>query len=98
MYYLVVSDDNLPTCVTTRCTGSLSQAIVLCPSLIFVFLGLPEALTVQSLPCHLHHCLDLWIHIQDTLLLAFFLLSLKHNRCKRSRGLICHIGNNHNMQ
>lgn len=49
-----------------------------CPeSLVLVFLRLPEALTVQSLPGHLHHGLDLRIHIQDAPL-TLPLLTLEH--------------------
>lgn len=60
---------------SVRCDGF--SLFPCCPSLLLVLLWLPEALTVQSLPCHLHHGLDLWIHIQDTpLALAF--LALKH--------------------
>lgn len=45
-------------------------------SLVLVLLRLPEALTVQRLPRHLHYGLHLRIHVKDAFLAAF--LTLRH--------------------
>lgn len=47
------------------------------PSLVLVLLRLPEALTVQCFSCHLHHGLNLWIHVKDAFL-AHPLHALRH--------------------
>lgn len=59
-------------------------------SLVLVLLWLPEALTVQRLPCHLHYGLNLWIHVEDTSL-ASTLLVLKHKTQESTTCFILHV-------
>lgn len=59
----------------SNCSPSLD--VMRSPSLVLVLLWLPEALAVQCFPCHLHHGLNLWIHVKDAFL-ALPLLTLRH--------------------
>lgn len=66
------------TCISVSVlSGGLRPRKRTLTSVLLILLRFPEGPTVQSLPYHLHHGLDLWIHIQEALLpLALF--ALKH--------------------